>query len=313
MKCNRQFAVKLKDTDYFVLIGCGKCPACLMHKQQVVALRLGYDLRSPRCLDSLFVTLTYDDEHLERDVVDTNTGEIYPLPSVNPETIRNYLKRVRKSLDYDATINKLAFYLSAEYGDITKRPHYHAIMYILGDKNTCKVDLKTALKENWHMCNWSQLSDSKCFQSTNSEAARMYTAKHQTKRCQGIEGQHPNFHRMSQGYGSEFFTQYPSEVDFLKRNGYLYSENKYKVPAPRYYLEKLGIIKDQLEVMTIDKHNREIEDNKITQFCTLHRIRDPSDTTNPRAVYYIEKNKKIEYESKYFDIMYKKLSLSNKI
>lgn len=225
--------VRLQKSGYLVRVGCGKCPDCLRNKQKELALRLQYDLNSPRCFDSLFITLTYDDKHLEYDVVNEKTGEIYELPSVNKNTVQKYLKRVRKSLAYDPLRTNLYYYLTGEYG-ASKRPHYHAIIYLLGE-NTLKCSLHDALKNNWQLCDWSQLSDTKSFQSTKSIASNMYVAKHQVKRCQGTEYQAPFFQLRSKGIGYEFFNN-PKDVDFLCRNMYLILDNKYKVPAPRIYL-----------------------------------------------------------------------------
>lgn len=236
MSCNRKFIVRLKKSGYLVRVGCGHCPDCLRNKQRELAIRLQYDLNSSRCIDSLFVTLTYDDTHLEYNVIDNKTGEIYELPSVNKHTIQTYLKRVRKSLGYDPKRTELYYYLTGEYG-ATKRPHYHAIIYLLGE-NTLATSLHDALKSNWKLCDWSLLSDSKSFQSTKSEASNMYVAKHQVKRCQGTTYQAPFFQLRSKGIGSEFLTnpQYEAERIFLKKNMFLYCNNKFKVPPPRYYL-----------------------------------------------------------------------------
>lgn len=313
MKCKRQRLVRLKNSGYYTLIGCGTCPICLMHKQQEVALRLGYDIHSPRCFQSWFITLTYDDEHLEYDVVDENTGEIYPLPSVNKRTLQNFWKLLRYNLNYDSKKTELLYYATGEYGDTTKRPHYHAITYFLGE-NTLKKDFITACKMTWTNCDWSKIPENKSFQSTDSQASRLYVAKHQVKRCKGILGQAPYFALMSKGYGSEFFTYYPTEVQFLKDNGYLYLENKYKVPAPRYYLDKLDIHKTELEVIQIDQENRTINQHKIDIWIKDYRIRNPDVTYDQAFREWKKQNtKKIHYEDVYFDLMYKKKSQSNKI
>jgi len=130
-----------------VQVGCGKCPHCLKAKQRELAVRLQYDLQSPICYDHCFFTLTYAPENLEYNVVDYDTGEIFDkMPSVNKETIQKYLKRVRKALDYDPEKTQLYYYITGEYG-AKKNPHYHGIIYLLGEK-TSKQLLADVLKKN---------------------------------------------------------------------------------------------------------------------------------------------------------------------
>lgn len=306
MSCNRKIIVRLKKSGYLVRVGCSKCPDCLRAKQRELALRLQYDLKSPRCIDSLFITLTYDDAHLEYDVLNKETGEIYPLPSVNKVTIQRYLKRVRKSLDYDPDKTQLYYYLTGEYG-ATKRPHYHAIIYLLGE-NTVKCSLHDALKDNWNFCDWSQISDSKSFQATNSIASNMYVAKHQIKRCQGTEYQAPYFQLRSKGIGYEFFRK-KKDVEFLKRNLFLYLDNKYKVAAPRIYLDKLELYRSEIELLKLQQEQEDKHLIKYNAYVTEQRIANPALTIEQisRNFFKQQTDKEI-YKDKYFDIMYKKLS-----
>lgn len=313
MPCKRKRLVRLKESGALVRVGCKECPACLMNHRMEVAIRLNYDLLSPRCVDSIFLTLDYDDDHLEYNVVDENTGEVYPLASVNPKTLRDYWKRVRNALNYDSEQTELFYYASGEYGDTTKRPHYHAVVYLLG-KPTQKISLADALQKSWTFCQWNPVKIAKCIQKPKTKGALLYSAKHNVKRCQGIEGQFPYFQRMSKGYGSEFFTQYPTEVEFLKRNMFLYLDNTYKVAAPRYYLDKLGLKRPEDEVIRFNQIQIEKEKHRLTQFVNAHRIRDPSKSDwYYEDQFYIVEKKQRYYEQQYFDKMYDKLSKSLKI
>lgn len=309
MSCKRKIIVRLKKSGYLVRVGCGKCPDCLKNKQKELALRLQYDLKSPRCIDSLFITLTYDDTHLEYDVVNEKTGEIYALPSVNKHTIQKYLKRVRKSLGYDSEKTQLYYYFTGEYG-ASKRPHYHAIIYLLGE-HTMKCSLRHALKRNWKLCDWSKISDDKCFQSTKSIASNLYVAKHQVKRCQGTEFQAPYFQLRSKGIGYEFFKN-KKDVEFLKRNMYLLFHNQTKVPAPRIYLDKLDLHRSELEVMQLQNEQNDKQLINYNNYVREQKILYPSLTVEDitKKFYQSELNKEI-YKDKYFEIMYKKLSKSS--
>jgi len=66
---------------------------------------------------SVFCTLTYDDDHLPE------THEV--IGALNPDDTKNFLKRLRKV----APLGKIRYYLAGEYGDQTRRPHYHLILF----------------------------------------------------------------------------------------------------------------------------------------------------------------------------------------
>jgi len=69
------------------------------------------------CSSALFVTLTYDNDH----VPITSKGYM----TVTKEHHRIFFKKLRK-LNPHA---KLKYYLAAEYGGKTMRPHYHCILF----------------------------------------------------------------------------------------------------------------------------------------------------------------------------------------
>ena len=58
-----------------------------------------------------FVTLTYDNENLPHN------------GSLEPADPRNFLKRLRRRIP-----GRIQYYLCGEYGDLTQRPHYHAVL-----------------------------------------------------------------------------------------------------------------------------------------------------------------------------------------
>lgn len=63
--------------------------------------------------NAIFLTLTYDDDHLP------------PDNRVSKEALVLFLKRLRKRLGD----RKLKYYATGEYGESNGRAHYHAIMY----------------------------------------------------------------------------------------------------------------------------------------------------------------------------------------
>lgn len=86
---------------------CGKCEGCLSSRSSDWSVRLAHELKSHEL--SSFITLTY--------AVDVG--------SVSKRDAQLFLKRLRFLLEP----RRIRFYLVSEYGDKSKRPHYHAIIF----------------------------------------------------------------------------------------------------------------------------------------------------------------------------------------
>lgn len=102
------------DEDFRVVLPCGKCDECRMKKAKMWSLRCVHEAKYHK--DKVFLTLTYDDEHLPR-----NCG----VPTLRYKDVQDFLKRLRKYLG-DV---KIRYFCSSEYGAKKFRPHYHMILY----------------------------------------------------------------------------------------------------------------------------------------------------------------------------------------
>lgn len=108
--------------DQFI-IPCGKCEACLLTRSRQWAERCM--LESTLHDNNTFLTLTYDDEHLDIvEHLDEDTGEINRSATLCKRDLQLFLKRLRRSLDVP-----IRFYAAGEYGSSTYRPHYHIIIF----------------------------------------------------------------------------------------------------------------------------------------------------------------------------------------
>ena len=92
-------------------LGCGQCMPCRISKAREWQHRMILEAYSHE--ESCFITLTYDEEHLPEN------------GSLNPDDVKAWLKRFRRRLEP----RKVRYFLVGEYGDETKRPHYHVVMY----------------------------------------------------------------------------------------------------------------------------------------------------------------------------------------
>lgn len=100
---------------YFTPVPCGKCYGCLADRSREWSIRLLLELEDMK--NAIFVTLTYNNDHLPR----TATGS----PTLNVRDTQLFFKRLRKKF----TGRKIRFFLCGEYGSNTHRPHYHAIIF----------------------------------------------------------------------------------------------------------------------------------------------------------------------------------------
>lgn len=93
------------------LARCGQCEPCRASRSREWAGRI---MLEAGCHEqNVFLTLTYNDDHLP------------PDGSLRPTDLQNWLKRVRKSLKH----SRLRFFACGEYGSQTERAHYHAVLF----------------------------------------------------------------------------------------------------------------------------------------------------------------------------------------
>lgn len=95
-------------------VPCGKCVGCKSDQSLMWSIR-GYHestLHDQNC----FITLTYSDDHLPSD------GKI------SKYEMQTFIKRLRKHQDKFFK-EKIRYLACGEYGGLTRRPHYHAIIF----------------------------------------------------------------------------------------------------------------------------------------------------------------------------------------
>lgn len=103
-----------------IMIPCGHCDGCRADYTRHWADRMMLELDHSGT--GIFLTLTYDDEHLPV-VYQTTTGQ--STPTLSKRDVQLFMKRLRKEFKG----REIRYYLCGEYGPTTGRPHYHAIIY----------------------------------------------------------------------------------------------------------------------------------------------------------------------------------------
>lgn len=91
-------------------IPCGQCVGCRLEKSRQWAMRCLHEKRLHK--ENCFVTLTYANEHLP------------PAGTLVKRDLSLFMKRLRNEFG-----DGIRFYGCGEYGDVTRRPHYHVILF----------------------------------------------------------------------------------------------------------------------------------------------------------------------------------------
>lgn len=105
------------DPVWYLPVPCGKCLQCRLDHSHQWADRLA--LEFSRCHRAVFVTLTYNNDHVPR----SEKGFL----TLSSRDCQLFFKRLRKRFPD----RRIRYLLCGEYGSRTFRPHYHAIIFNL--------------------------------------------------------------------------------------------------------------------------------------------------------------------------------------
>lgn len=225
-----------------VTVPCGKCFNCKRTKVQQWVFRLLEEDKVSS--SSYFITLTYNTENLPW----SKEG----LPTLKKDDLQKYWKRLRK-LEKDV---KIKYYAVGEYGSLTFRPHYHAIVYNVSNTANIREAWKLAGRPlgNVHIGNVKGESVAYVCKYIDKNA--------QIPRWKG-DDRVKEFSTMSNNLGASFLTksvikQYRTD---LTRNFVLDGEKK--IPLPKYYSNKIFEGHNNLKaIRTANIQKAEIEDEK---------------------------------------------------
>lgn len=88
---------------------CGRCIGCRLERSRQWATRIMFEAQAHE--KTSFLTLTYSDENLPSP------------PSLRYRDYQLFMKRLRKQF------GNVRYYMCGEYGETTRRPHYHACIF----------------------------------------------------------------------------------------------------------------------------------------------------------------------------------------
>lgn len=233
-QCLSPFEVRNKFTGDTIPVPCGKCPTCCARRTSAWSFRMMIEERVST--SAWFITLTYDVDH----VPITKNG----FMNLDKRDVQLFFKRLRKAHDkqqkqrlsylrsrfkvvnYESP-QPIKYYAVGEYGGITRRPHYHIILF------NADVDLIESAWNGGHI-----------HYGYVSPASAGYTLKYISKQWRPMhanDDRQPQFALMSKGLGKSYLT--PQMVAWhkndLESRMYCNLDDGKKISMPRYYKDRI--------------------------------------------------------------------------
>lgn len=291
-KCDKQFAT--------FAIPCGKCIECRLEYARQWAIRCVHEAKMHE--ENSFITLTYDDQHLE------STKLIY-------KHFQDFMKNLRHT-----TSNKISYFVTGEYGDKRKRPHWHALVFNwrptdLIHKYTNERGDRVYSSERLSLL-WGR-GIAECGSVTFESAG--YCARYAAKKLvHGKDDAHPfqPISKKSSGraIGRSWLEKYYKDA-FNHGEIIILGKNKevHKCGIPRYYekwLQKhkpeewLCYMQNKKEER-IKQYSAKAEKERKEQMIEINRVRDqglphPIDKARVKEIIIEEKHKRLQQYQKDF-------------
>lgn len=229
MKCYFMQRTKCDKNGDYKIYPCGHCAACRKNDATSWGLRSYFEAR--QFSSSSFLTLTYEDDCL--------------LPSTLPDFAGNlsksHIKDFTKKFAYYHK-SPYRYFIGAEYGDTTNRPHYHCILFGVDITSPAFYDKEWIQTKNGYNCMCKAWTKGLCFLRPLASSDCFYSSKYSTKFTENdlkrisSAGMQPPFRVMSRmpGLGYNYFKEHQEEI--LGRGYIRFKGHKFRVP--RYYYDK---------------------------------------------------------------------------
>lgn len=274
MQCEKPIIIRKPGTSAFqnekIAVPCGQCFACQYNKAFSWAVRIMHERACHK--DAVFVTLTYDEEHLPR--VSNNQGTLVK------KDLQNFFKRLRKN-----TCKRLRYFACGEYGESYARPHYHCIIFGL----SCSAENDISLSWPFGFVKVGTVTFG------SASYVSRYTTKLLTKDKEKFykdNNLEKEFALMSRrpGIGVPFLND--SRCKFAKINKFFWQDG-FKVPLPRLYRTKVFQTEaEQQEIKDfLARKAREISEKLFKQATPYERLCAKESSASQAIV-----NKKARYK-----------------
>lgn len=241
---------------------CRKCLACRLNTAREKAIRCIHEAKIHE--NNIFLTLTYNNDHIA-------DGRLHYLD------FQLFMKRLRKDVTKNITDPDLkkelniSFMVTGEYGDKTKRPHWHAIIFNYRPtdakhKYTSHTD-EEVFSSDYLQTLWGKGNIE--FGSVTMDSAG-YVARYAAKKLAHGKDQNHDYHPIHKtsskhAIGKRWLERYYTDV-FNK--GYIVLPNGEKAGIPRYYTDwyKKNHFNDYLKYLsTLKAESSELAEQKEKQ------------------------------------------------
>lgn len=201
---------------------CRKCLPCRLNIAREKSIRA---LHEAKCHDNnIFLTLTYDDEHLE-----------------SPRLIYSHFQNFMKNLRHTQS-DPISYMVTGEYGEEKKRPHWHAILFNYepsDGKKKYTSDLGDEVRSSGLLGDlWAMGAHE--YGNVTLESAS-YVARYSAKKLvHGKDGAH-DYHPIHKTSSKHAIGKRWIEKNYkhVFENGFVVLPNGTQAKIPRYYVDWL--------------------------------------------------------------------------
>lgn len=197
---------------------CRKCLPCRLNIAREKAIRCYHESKMHK--DNIFLTLTYNDENLSS-------------PELQYEDFQKFMKKLRKTRN-----EKINYIVTGEYGELNKRPHWHAIIFNYWPQDYKKLRTTDLQHEVYH----SETLD-KIWNKGNTEFGNVtmdsanYVARYAAKKLVHGKDQEHNYHPIHKTSSKNAIGKKWIELNYKHTfdNGFVVLQNGETAKIPRYY------------------------------------------------------------------------------
>lgn len=215
MKCLKPFKKHVNGSA--IDLPCGSCPNCIIQRKNDWLTRVHFETYYHGI--PLFITLTYNDDHLPR--LRKNVA------TLRKRDVQLFIKRLRKI--QSGSVHK--YMAVGEYGTKTKRPHYHLLLWYNGTYD----QITKSIQASWKL---GEIHYGEAKEGNAAGYCCAYIGQKRYKQSQN-PGQDPEFILFSKGLGAAYLTSATIEYHHRKNYPMFIMKDGQKVHMPRYYRLKI--------------------------------------------------------------------------
>ena len=117
------------------IVPCGKCDECRSVLRSEWEVRISFELAYYKSIGGIavFLTFTYNNRHLPWLHNEDDKANPIHVPCFNGDDIFGFLDKLNNTMQYFYGKESYKYFIAAEYGKFTRRPHYHGLFFLRGD------------------------------------------------------------------------------------------------------------------------------------------------------------------------------------